>query len=89
MIENKFKGKDIETQEWVCGYYLYIKEQDKHYILTGRLKTYSVDVVHPYLVTEGFEWIEIDPRTLGRYTGLKDKNKKDKKQRPFYKHYVF
>lgn len=76
MREILFKAKRIDNGEWVEGYYLFVKEQNKHYILTGKIASYSVDYSHSYLKTNGFEWFEIDPNTLCQFTGLKDKNGK-------------
>lgn len=58
-----FRGKQIDNGEWVEGYYASIGEY--HYILTGRLE------LVPYL---GFEHFLVNPETIGRFTGLTDKN---------------
>lgn len=63
-MNREFRAKSIETKEWVYGYYLYIEEQDKHYILTGKLKSYPVDLVHDHLTVQGFEWVEVDGNTV-------------------------
>jgi uncharacterized phage protein (TIGR01671 family) len=76
MREIKFRGKRIDNGEWVEGYYLFVKEQNKHYILTGKTRSYPIDLAHPHLTLKGFEWLEIDPETLCECTGLKDKNGK-------------
>lgn len=70
----KFRGKRKDNGEWVEGYYLYVEEQNKHYILTGELKSYPVDYVHPALTEQGFEWVEVKEETVCQYTGLQDKN---------------
>ena len=61
-----FKAKRIDNGEWVVGFYAYIHK--KHYIYTGQL-------IHSglYDVAERFE---VDPSTICRCTGLKDKNGK-------------
>lgn len=71
-----FKAKRKDNGEWVEGYYLFIKEQNKHYILTGKTRSYPIDLAHPHLTSKGFEWLEIDQETLCECTGLKDKNGK-------------
>jgi uncharacterized phage protein (TIGR01671 family) len=76
MREIKFRGKRIDNGEWVEGYYLFVKEQNKHYILTGKTRSYPIDLAHPHLTLKGFEWLEIDPETLCECTGLKDDNGK-------------
>lgn len=72
MREILFRGKSGD--KWIYGYYLFVKEQNKHYILTGKIASYSVDCLHSNLKTNGFEWFEVAPETVGQYTGLKDKN---------------
>lgn len=58
MRENKFRGKSIETGEWVYGYYVYT--HDRHRII--------------YEDYEGFYCEEeVDPETVGQYINLKDK----------------
>lgn len=58
-----FRGKQIDNGEWVEGYYASIGEY--HYILTGRLE------LVPYL---GFEHFLVNPETIGRFSGLTDRN---------------
>ena len=58
-----FRGKRIDSGEWVKGYYASIGEY--HYILTGRLELVS------YL---GFEHFLVNSETIGRFTGLTDCN---------------
>lgn len=61
-----FKAKRKDNREWVIGFYAYINK--KHYIYTGQL-------IHGglYDIAERFE---VDPSTICRCTGLKDKNGK-------------
>lgn len=63
MHEILFRGKRIDSGEWVEGYYVPIGEY--HYILTGRLE------LVPYL---GFEHFLVNSETIGRFTGLTDRN---------------
>lgn len=63
MREILFRGKRIDSGEWVEGYYVPMGEY--HYILTGRLE------LVPYL---GFEYFLVNSDTVGRFTGLTDKN---------------
>ena len=59
MREIKYRGKSIETGEWVYGYYVYT--HDRHRII--------------YEDYEGFYCEEeVDPETVGQCIGLKDKN---------------
>lgn len=58
------KAKRKDNGEWVIGFYAYINK--KHYIYTGQL-------IHSglYDIAERFE---VDPSTICRCTGLKDKH---------------
>ena len=64
MIKVKFVAESIETRELVYGYYLYVEEINKHYILTGKLSYYPVDTVHKHLTIQSFEWVEVDGNTV-------------------------
>jgi hypothetical protein len=67
MRENKFRGREKNTGEWLYGDFLTISNrfgpQPCIYIDSDDLTTSVSDDLH-----------EIDVRTLGQYTGLKDKN---------------
>ena len=58
MREIKFRGKRIDTGEWVYGYLA-----DENYI--NDINTVDLSSV------------EVDPDTVGQYTGLKDRNGQD------------
>lgn len=53
-----FRGKRIDSGNWVEGYYFF--NGDYHGIITN----------------DGYDgrWDEVDPSTIGQFTGLKDKN---------------
>lgn len=79
MREYKFRGKRIDTSEWVYGYLLitqmsgvYIigtKTKSKPHKIGGEIASVSIgDVVWQY---------EVDPDTVGQCTGLFDKNGKE------------
>ena len=60
MREILFRGKRLDNGEWVEGN-LFVSDTDgRTYILAGS-RTITI------------EW-EVDPSTVGQYTGLKDKN---------------
>ena len=60
------KAKRTDNGEWVVGFYTYIYK--KHYIYTGQIISGGL-----YDIAESFE---VDPSTICRCTGLKDKNGK-------------
>lgn len=64
MREIKFRGKLINLNAFIYGNYHYSEKQNKHFI-TGESRDYH------------FKMMEVDPKTVGEYTGLKDKNGKE------------
>jgi len=60
--EIKFRGKRTDNGEWAYGYYRCIMWEIPH-------KTHQI--------INGNSFFEVDPSTVGQYTGLKDKNSKD------------
>lgn len=59
MREVKFRGRTIDENKWIYGFYF--RNWDKHYICWG--------------TTNGnINKDEVIPETVGQYTGLKDEN---------------
>jgi len=65
MREIKFRGKRIDNGEWVHGHLV-----EDCYIV-GSVVEWTED----YFNTEF--WYKVDPKTVGQYTGLQDRNGKD------------
>jgi len=62
--EIKFRGRRVDTGEWVCGYY-YHDQKFKN--------GYSCQDV--YIIRDELDQdFEVDPATVGQFTGFKDKN---------------
>lgn len=69
--EIKFRGKDIETGEWVYGDL--IENQGRYYIYYATSDTTLENEDNSIIVLAE----EVNPDTVGQYTGLKDRNGKD------------
>ena len=82
MREYKFRGKMIPENEWIYGTLLRIPAppycwgenppKDKYYIQFADPR-YMPDWGMPYKMVQG----EVNPETVGQYTGLKDRNMKE------------
>lgn len=68
MREVLFRGKQIDNGDWIEGYYLKADWNGKEIsaIIPQNTVLYSGNTIDSI--------IEIDPKTLCQYTGLKDKN---------------
>lgn len=68
------RGKRIDNNEWVYGYYVALPEEYSH----------GKDIIHAIFTTEcehvcmgeykDYGWYEVKPDSVGRCTGLCDKN---------------
>lgn len=67
--EIKFRAKDVNTGDWRYGY-LVLHETQEHGVIIVH-----GDKEHPYEILYD-EW-DIDPKTAGQFTGLKDKDGKE------------
>lgn len=73
MREILFRGKRVDNGEWIEGYYA---KQSNHACFVHELKyTYFIyRVMFMDFGLGGLEETEVVPETVGRYTGLTDKN---------------
>jgi uncharacterized phage protein (TIGR01671 family) len=65
MRDIKFRGKRIDTGEWVYGYYF-----------EGFTGISYILVLHDHILRMT-EFYEVDPATVGQYTGLHDRDGKE------------
>ena len=77
MRDIKFRGKRMDNSEWVYGNYVYNEETDKSFIDYSIIEDYDHIDYDEYNYGLRMFVAEIDPSTLGQFTGLKDKNGKD------------
>lgn len=69
MKKIKFRGQRTDNKEWVYGYFYKGKRHDVKDVPLG-----SVRIFWNIITSEG-EIFEVDHKTVGQFTGLKDKNK--------------
>lgn len=68
MREIIFRGKRVDNDEWVYGFYF---ERVRNY---AGLKTVKHCYIKYETWDEGFITFEVKPETVGQFTGLTDKN---------------
>ena len=73
MNEYIYRAKDIDTGEWVYGYYVTVPEE-----YSGKLIHAIFDPNESEHICMGeykdYGWHEVNPDTICRYTGLNDKD---------------
>lgn len=76
MREIKFRAKDTLERNWYVGSYMFTDDNTNNPFRSGPFKK-----SHRIIFYSSCDWnmggwndVEIDPSTLGQYTGLKDKN---------------
>lgn len=70
MREIKFRGKKVYYGEWVYGYYVESKARHEGWEETGYWFLIYVDTTD----FEEPQCYQVNPETVGQFTGLKDKN---------------
>lgn len=74
----RFRGKDVKTGEWCYGYYVQQHMPDFDNDIPNRVTGYTTLSMlfndNPDEGRDGSYWTEVDPKTVGQFTGLQDKD---------------
>lgn len=72
-----FRGKNVDTNEWVYGAYL---PDEDSVIRKEDSQGNWVEITEPNFAIYDFEkgrWYDVDPETVGQFSGFQDKNDVD------------
>ena len=75
MREILFRGKRLDNGEWVEGDFFHNDDTRFPKVFIGSL-VLSKDKYNGCISFDGYCLYEVDPETVGQYTGIKDKNGK-------------
>lgn len=70
--EIKFRGKRLDNGEWVYGGF--VKVEEKYFIVQSSTKEILI-FGSPHIHWD--DLVPVNPKTVGQFTGLKDKNGKE------------
>ena len=72
----KFRGKDVETGEWVYGSLFCGEKNGEKYFVIISAKQFNLEVSHKGVdfAFDATECTVVDEISVGQFTGLKDKN---------------
>lgn len=71
MKEILFRGKRIDNGEWAYGYLI---EQNNPEYHTYIIRNFLAEIDKENIDVTNLDIVEVDLKTVGQYTGLKDKN---------------
>ena len=72
MREVEFRGRRLDNGEWVYGDLCCYYENQRRFIACGQMFYIHAECGMARLASERFH--EVDPATVGQYTGLRDEN---------------
>lgn len=80
MHDIEFRGKRTDNGEWVYGYYAHLHKTT--YCFKEDCDAHPENELHRMIFEREQDWglpnyhlqVDVDPKTVGQYTGLKDKN---------------
>ena len=82
MREILFRGKCVDTGIWYEGYYIHLHKTT--YCFTSDYDKHPDNDIHQIVIERMTDWglpnqhyrVDVDPKTVGQFTGLADKNGK-------------
>lgn len=77
MREIKFRGKSLDNNEWVFGYYAHHEDVLRHREIHGIYSDYADSMPDNDSYSFYPDFIAVNPETVGQFTGLHDKNGKE------------
>lgn len=77
MREIKFRGKRIDNGEWVYGNLLKCEHKDSDSVYIIPFVTNGSFTINTLMLNFISPCYEVDPKTVGQYTSLKDRNVKE------------
>jgi len=72
---HKYRGKRIDNGEWAYGYYFEISKRG--FIVWKHATIHCIASISDIVLDNHHDFVEVDPETVGQFTGIHDKNGKE------------